>query len=118
MLAAREALRDAGLEPGSTDVGVIVGSGAGGIDVAERQYGEYYAGAFHRVSPYAIPVSIVGIVSSEISIALGLRGISHVLSTGCTSSTDAIGYAAALIRHGRGRRAAHRRRRRVRDARA
>ena len=57
-------------------------------------------GAFHRVSPYAIPVSIVGIVSSEISIALGLRGISHVLSTGCTSSTDAIGYAAALIRQG------------------
>jgi 3-oxoacyl-[acyl-carrier-protein] synthase II len=39
-------------------------------------------------------------VSSEISIALGLRGMSHVLSTGCTSSTDAIGYAAALIRQG------------------
>jgi 3-oxoacyl-[acyl-carrier-protein] synthase II len=45
-------------------------------------------------------VSIVGIVSSEISIALGLRGISHVLSTGCTSSTDAIGYAASLVRSG------------------
>jgi 3-oxoacyl-[acyl-carrier-protein] synthase II len=100
VLAAREAFRDAGLEPGGSDIGVIVGSGAGGIDVAERQYGEYFSGAFHRVSPYAIPVSIVGIVSSEISIALGLRGMSHVLSTGCTSSTDAIGYAAALIRQG------------------
>jgi 3-oxoacyl-[acyl-carrier-protein] synthase II len=100
VLAAREAMRDAGLVAGQRDMGVIVGSGAGGIDVAERQYSDYYAGAFHRVSPYAIPVSIVGIVSSEISIALGLRGISHVLSTGCTSSTDAIGYAAALIRHG------------------
>jgi 3-oxoacyl-[acyl-carrier-protein] synthase II len=100
VLAATEALEDAGIAPGTADVGVIVGSGAGGIDVAERQYGEYYAGAFHRVSPYTIPVSIVGIVSSEISIALGLRGISHVLSTGCTSSTDAIGYAAALIRQG------------------
>ena len=85
---------------GQPDCGVIVGSGAGGIDVAERQYGDYYSGDWHRVSPYAIPVSIVGIVSSEISIALGLRGISHVLSTGCTSSTDAIGYAAALIRQG------------------
>ena len=96
---------------------MIVGSGAGGIDVAERQYGEFYSGAFHRVSPYAIPVSIVGIVSSEISIALGLRGVSHVLSTGCTSSTDAIGYAAVAhpARGGRGRR--HRRRRRLRDAR-
>lgn len=101
VLAAREALADANIAPGDVpDLGVIVGSGAGGIDVAERQYGDYYAGDYHRVSPYAIPVSIVGIVSSEISIALGLRGISHVLSTGCTSSTDAIGYAASMIRHG------------------
>lgn len=101
VLAAREALADAGIVPSDVpDLGVIVGSGAGGIDVAERQYGDYYAGDFHRVSPYAIPVSIVGIVSSEISIALGLRGISHVLSTGCTSATDAIGYAASMIRHG------------------
>jgi len=100
VLAAREALEDSGLDPRRPDFGVIVGSGAGGIDVAERQYGEFYSGDFHRVSPYAIPVSIVGIVSSEISIALGLRGVSHVLSTGCTSSTDAIGYAASLIRHG------------------
>ena len=100
VIAAREALNDAGLDASVPDLGVIVGSGAGGIDVAERGYSDYFAGAFHRVSPYAIPVSIVGIVSSEISIALGLRGISHVLSTGCTSSTDAIGYAAALIRQG------------------
>jgi 3-oxoacyl-[acyl-carrier-protein] synthase II len=100
VLAAREAFADAGIEPNTENVGVVVGSGAGGIDVAERQYGDYYRGDRHRVSPYAIPVSIVGIVSSEISIALGLRGVSHVLSTGCTSSTDAIGYAASLIRHG------------------
>ena len=100
VLAAREAFLDAGLEPGRDHAGVVVGSGAGGIDVAERQYGDYFNGDRHRVSPYAIPVSIVGIVSSEISIALGLRGFSHVLSTGCTSSTDAIGYAAALIRQG------------------
>jgi len=52
------------------------------------------------VTPYAIAVGICGMVSSEISISLGLRGISHVLSCGCTSSTDAIGYAAALIRSG------------------
>jgi len=100
VLAAREAFADAGIAPHTDGIGVIVGSGAGGIDVAERQYGDYYRGDRHRVSPYAIPVSIVGIVSSEISIALGLRGISHVLSTGCTSSTDAIGYAASMIRHG------------------
>ena len=100
VIAAAEAWADAGLAPGEPGAGVIVGSGAGGIDVAEQQYREFFGGAWKRVSPYAIPVSIVGMVSSEISIALGLHGISHVLSTGCTSSTDAIGYGASLIRAG------------------
>ena len=77
VLAAREAMRDAGLDRGGAGLGVVVGSGAGGIDVAERQYGDYFAGDWHRVSPYAIPVSIVGIVSSEISIALGARGLAR-----------------------------------------
>src|SRR5439155_13841550 len=53
-----------------------------------------------KVTPYAIPVSIVGMVSSEISISLRLRGVSHVLSCGCTSSSDALGYAAGLLRAG------------------
>jgi len=79
---------------------VLVGSGAGGIDVAERQYFEFFNDGWKRVTPYAIPVSIVGMISSEISIALELHGISHVVSTGCTSSTDAVGYAASLIRAG------------------
>ena len=100
VIAASEAWKDAGLRACEPDAGVIVGSGAGGIDVAERHYQEYFTGSWRKVTPYAIPVSIVGMVSSEISIALGLRGISHVLSTGCTSSTDAIGYAARLIRCG------------------
>ena len=69
-----------------------------------------------RSRPYAIPVSIVGMVSSEISIALRLHGISHVLSTGCTSSTDAIGYALVADPRRRSRRAAVGRRRRLRHA--
>lgn len=100
VIAACEAWNDAGLSFGEPSAGVIIGSGAGGIDVAERQYEEYFSDSWKRVTPYAIPVSIVGMVSSEISIALGLRGISHVISTGCTSSTDAIGYAAKMIRAG------------------
>ena len=100
VIAAREAWHDAGLRLAEPGAGVLVGSGAGGIDVAERQYYEFFNDGWKRVTPYAIPVSIVGMISSEISIALELHGISHVLSTGCTSSTDAIGYAAALIRGG------------------
>jgi 3-oxoacyl-[acyl-carrier-protein] synthase II len=100
VIAATEAWRDAGLTIGEPGAGVLVGSGAGGIDVAERQYFEFFTDGWKRVTPYAIPVSIVGMISSEISIALGLHGISHVVSTGCTSSTDAISYGASLVRAG------------------
>jgi 3-oxoacyl-[acyl-carrier-protein] synthase II len=100
VIAATEAWADAGLRLSEPGAGVLVGSGAGGIDVAERQYFEFFNDGWKRVTPYAIPVSIVGMISSEISIALELHGISHVLSTGCTSSTDAISYAASLIRAG------------------
>ena len=100
VLAASEAWSDAGLRLNEPGAGVLVGSGAGGIDVAEKQYREFFTDGWKRVTPYAIPVSIVGMISSEISIALELHGISHVVSTGCTSSTDAVGYAASLIRSG------------------
>ncbi len=100
VIAATEAWSDAGLRLNEPGAGVLVGSGAGGIDVAERQYYEFFNDGWKRVTPYAIPVSIVGMISSEISIALELHGISHVISTGCTSSTDAISYAASLIRAG------------------
>ena len=100
VIAAREAWRDAGLRIGEPDAGVIVGSGGGGIDIGEKQYQEFFTDRGKKVTPYAIPISIVGMVSSEISISLRLHGISHVLSCGCTSSTDALGYAAALIRSG------------------
>jgi 3-oxoacyl-[acyl-carrier-protein] synthase II len=100
VVAAREAWNDAGLSFGEANAGVIIGSGGGGIDVGERQYQDFFLNNGQHVTPYAIAVGICGMVSSEISIALGLRGISHVLSTGCTSSTDAIGYAAMLLRQG------------------
>src|SRR5829696_1081532 len=99
VIAAREAWQDAGLRVGE-DAGVLIGSGGGGIDVGEKQYEDFFTNGGRHVSPYAIAVGICGMVSSEISISLGLRGISHVLSCGCTSSTDALGYAAALIRSG------------------
>jgi 3-oxoacyl-[acyl-carrier-protein] synthase II len=100
VIAAREAWADAGLAIGERRAGVVIGTGGGGIDVGERQYYDFFVERGRKVTPYAIPVSIVGMVSSEVSISLRLRGVSHVLSCGCTSSTDAIGYAAALLRAG------------------
>jgi 3-oxoacyl-[acyl-carrier-protein] synthase II len=100
VIAAREAWQDAALRIGEPGAGVVIGSGGGGIDVGERQYHDFFVERGRKVTPYAIPISIVGMMSSEVSISLRIRGISHVLSCGCTSSTDAIGYAAALIRSG------------------
>jgi 3-oxoacyl-[acyl-carrier-protein] synthase II len=100
VIAAREAWRDAGLSYGEESAGVLIGTGGGGIDVGEKQYEDFFTSGGRHVTPYAIAVGICGMVSSEISIALGLHGISHVLSCGCTSSTDAIGYAASLVRTG------------------
>ncbi len=105
--AAREALASAGIDTASLDedgrrrIGVIIGTGGGGIEFAERQYEEFFAKNNTRhVTPYCVSSSLVGMLSSEISIALGLHGISHVISTGCTSSTDAMGYAYQMIRSG------------------
>lgn len=100
VVAAREAWNDAGLGFGEANAGVIIGSGGGGIDVGERQYQDFFTTGGQHVTPYAIAIGICGMVSSEISIALGVRGVSHVLSTGCTSSTDALGYACMLLRQG------------------
>jgi len=100
VLAAREAWQDAGLRAGEPDAGVLIGSGGGGVDIGERQYQDFFVNGGRHVTPYAIAIGICGMVSSEISISLGLHGMSHVLSCGCTSSTDAIGYAASLIRSG------------------
>src|SRR5215204_5305524 len=100
VIAGREAWADAGLRAGEPNAGVLIGSGGGGIDVGEKQYEDFFTSGGRHVTPYAIAVGICGMVSSEISISLGLRGMSHVLSCGCTSSTDALGYASSLIRSG------------------
>lgn len=105
--AAREALGDAGIDPEKLDlperrsIGIILGTGGGGIEFAERQYEAFYGRQVRNLTPYCVSSSFVGMLSSEVSIALQLHGLSHVISTGCTSSTDAIGYAYQMIRWGR-----------------
>ncbi len=108
LCAAREALQCAGLgEMTPTqkhETGVLLGSGGGGFSFAEAQFALWFTGHEKRLSPYAISSSIPGMVSSEISIAHGFNGRSHTVSDGCTSSSDALGYALDLIRNGREKR--------------
>src|SRR5262245_21735186 len=94
-----EALEDAGLEAEAMSrdqlrgIGVIVGWGGGSQDFTEEQYRLYYSGKQKQCSVYTIPTSTIGTLASEVSMRFGFRGLSHIVSTGCTSSTDAIGYA-------------------------
>jgi 3-oxoacyl-[acyl-carrier-protein] synthase II len=104
--AVREAMEDAGVDSGSMtreelrQIGVIVGSGGGSLEFTEEQYRLYYSGKLKQCSVYVIPSSTIGTLASEISMRFGFRGMSHIISTGCTSSTDAIGYAYRNIQAG------------------
>ena len=107
LAAAREALDDARIFANDLtlaerrDVGVVLGTGGGGLAFTEQQYEYWYIGPANKASVYTIPASTHGGLSSELSMAFGLRGLSHIISTGCTSSTDAISYAAQHIALGR-----------------
>ena len=105
--ASVEAAADAGLDPPEMPLderrrfASVIGSGGAGLEFIEKQFRQYYLDDPKGVSLYTIPSSTPGSLSSEISMKLALRGPSHVISTGCTSSTDAIGHAMSLIRYGR-----------------
>ena len=104
--AAAEALGSAGIDAARLSLGerrriaVLVGSGGGPVEFFEKMYGHWYRGELKKASVYAIPTGTIGTLSSELSMRFGLKGPSHVVSTGCTSSADAIGYAAKSIRYG------------------
>ena len=107
LAAAREAVKDARLEPKEMPLedrrsfGVVIGTGGGGLAFTEKQFGYWYSGNERKGSIYTIPSSTHGGLSSELSMVFGLHGLSHVVSTGCTSSTDAIFYAAQHIALGK-----------------
>lgn len=102
--ASREALSVAGLTIADDDldlqrsIGVALGTGGGGLAFVEEQYRSFFREG--KASLFSITAGTHGNLSSELSIQLKLRGPSHVLSTGCASSTDAIGYATNMIRTG------------------
>jgi 3-oxoacyl-[acyl-carrier-protein] synthase II len=104
--SVEEALADAGLDAGAMTrdelraIGVMVGSGGGSQDFTEEQYRLYYTGHLKQCSVYTIPTGTIGTLASEVSMRFGFRGLSHIVSTGCTSSTDAIGYAFHHIQRG------------------
>jgi len=106
LAASTEALADAGIDAQKLslnqqrEIGVVLGTGGGAQDFTEHQYDLYYTGKIKQVSLFTVPSGTPGTLSSEISMRFGLRGMSHVITTGCTSSTDALGHALRQIQLG------------------
>jgi len=106
LCAATEALQTAGIN-GSLTVderrrfGVIIGTGGGSQEFTEEQYRLYFHGQVSKMSLFCIPTGVMGSLSSELNVRFALKGPSHVITTGCTSSTDAMAYAMRQIESGR-----------------
>ncbi len=107
LCAATEALSSAELNSASLPIeqrrrfGVIIGTGGGSQEFTEEQYRLYFHGQLSKMSLFCVPTGVMGSISSELNVRFGLRGPSHVITTGCTSSTDAMAYAMRQIQSGR-----------------
>jgi 3-oxoacyl-[acyl-carrier-protein] synthase II len=103
MVAAREAIADAGLEPSSWDgarVGVVMGTALGGTDTFERGLHTLLAEGADKVSALLIPMMAVNMVAGYLAIDCAARGPNLVTSTACASGGTAIGTARDLLRSG------------------
>ncbi|HHT47560.1 MAG TPA: beta-ketoacyl-ACP synthase II [Firmicutes bacterium] len=103
LAAARMALEDAALDLDKTDrekIGVIIGSGIGGLDTIEKQYKILLDKGPRRVSPFLVPMLIANMASGYISIVYGINGPNSTTVTACASGTHAIGEAFRVLQRG------------------
>ncbi|HLU20728.1 MAG TPA: beta-ketoacyl-ACP synthase II [Pusillimonas sp.] len=101
--AGVQAWKDSGLEISETNadrVGVIVGSGIGGLPRIEETQVDYLDRGPRRISPFFVPASLINLVSGQLSIMLGLKGPSYAVVSACTTGLHSIGDAARLIKYG------------------
>lgn len=101
--AGTQAFKDSGLEvteANSERIGVLVGSGIGGLPLIEETHTEYTARGARRISPFFVPGSIINMISGHLSINLNLKGPNIAAVTACTTGLHSIGLAARLIQYG------------------
>ncbi len=101
--ASLQAVKQAGLQINSMNrdnVGVIIGSGIGGLTTLFEQIGVLLGRGPDRVSPFLVPMMICDMAAAQVSIALGLKGPNICITSACSSGSDAIGAAYELIKHG------------------
>lgn len=103
VVASREAFKDSGISEENTDLtkmGVVLGSGIGGLGTIEKENRALVEKGPDRVSPMYIPMSICNMASGNVAIDLGIKGESYCAVTACASGTHSIGEAFRMIRHG------------------
>jgi 3-oxoacyl-[acyl-carrier-protein] synthase II len=101
--AGTQAFKDSGLEvteANSERIGVLVGSGIGGLPLIEETHTEYTTRGARRISPFFVPGSIINMISGHLSINLNLKGPNVAAVTACTTGLHSIGLAARLIQYG------------------
>ncbi|AOB27885.1 beta-ketoacyl-ACP synthase II [Bordetella bronchiseptica] len=103
LAAGMQAWRDCGLEVTESNaerIGVIVGSGIGGLPRIEETQTEMLAKGPRRISPFFVPASLINLISGQLSIAYGMKGPSYAVVSACTTGLHCIGDAARLIEYG------------------
>jgi len=103
LAAGAQALRDSGLDvtdENRAQVGVMIGSGIGGLPMIEDNHTEYVNRGPRRISPFFVPGSIINMISGQLSIMFGLQGPNLAVVTACTTGLHCIGQAGRLIEYG------------------
>ena len=103
VVASREALKSSGITEENTDmtrVGIVIGSGIGGLVTMQKDIGACETKGPDRVSPMFIPMGIANMATGNVAIDLGLKGESVAMVTACASGTHSIGESYRMIKHG------------------
>ena len=107
LAASIQAVQDSGLPTGdqlseeeAERIGVLVGSGIGGLPLIEETHAELVARGPRRVSPFFVPASIINMISGHVSIKFGFQGPNLAIVTACTTGLHAIGQAGRMIEYG------------------
>jgi 3-oxoacyl-[acyl-carrier-protein] synthase II len=103
MAAGMQAMQDSGLEVSEANaerIGVLVGSGIGGLPMIEQTHAELTNRGPRRISPFFVPASIINMISGHLSIKYGLKGPNLAIVTACTTGLHCIGEAGRLIEYG------------------
>ncbi|RKZ54009.1 MAG: beta-ketoacyl-[acyl-carrier-protein] synthase II [Candidatus Parabeggiatoa sp. nov. 3] len=101
--ASTQAIEDAGLEVTELNaerIGVLIGSGIGGLPGIEKGHSAYIKGGARKISPFFVPSNIINMIAGNLSIRYGFKGPNYAIVTACSTGTHSIGNAARMIEYG------------------